>query len=80
MTPEEFFRSTPRIVSLAIEGHRRRRAWAAFHAGYGMHAKDAELGDLLGKPRPVEVEEMSDEQLVQNIRRWRIATTSGPVQ
>lgn len=77
MTPEEFFRSTPRIVNMVIEGHRRRRAWAAFHAGYGIHAKDAELSDLLGKARAAEPEEMSDEQLLQNIRRWRIATKGG---
>jgi len=64
-----------------VEAYHRRRAWAAFHAGYGLHAKDARLDDLLGKPRPGQNNAapgapMSAEAMAQNIRRWRIATAS----
>lgn len=34
---------------MVIEGYHRRRAWAAFHAGYGMASKDARIEHLLGK-------------------------------
>jgi hypothetical protein len=47
---EEFWKATPRVVSLVIEAYWRRRAWAAFHAGYGMTVKDAKLVHLLGRP------------------------------
>jgi hypothetical protein len=75
MSVEEFWRTTPRITNLVVEGYLRRRAWAAFHAGYGIHLKDAKLDDLLGKAAKAPPEPMSDEAMAQNIRRWRIATT-----
>jgi hypothetical protein len=44
-----------------VEGYRRRRAWAAFHAGYGMQAKDAKIEHLLGvDPKP----KMTSEQIL----------------
>jgi hypothetical protein len=62
-----------------IEGYLRRRAWSAFFAGYGMHAKDAKIEHLLGKGKgpaqPASSGPMTDEAMAQNIRRWRIATT-----
>lgn len=50
MSVEEFWRSTPRITNLVIEGYLRRRAWAAFHSGYGMQSKNARIEHLLGRP------------------------------
>ena len=60
-----------------IDGYRRRRAWAAFHAGYGTTGavKDPEFSHLLGKARKPVAQVMSDDAMAQNIRRWRIATT-----
>ncbi|MFO6447867.1 hypothetical protein ACLBKU_12040 [Erythrobacter sp. NE805] len=52
-------------MNLAVEGYRRRRAWAAFHAGYGVHTKDAEIGHLLG--RQAEKAPMSVEQMMANL-------------
>jgi hypothetical protein len=74
MGVSEFWDTTPRITALVCEGYRRRRAWAAFHAGYGMHAKDAKLEHLLGRAPAAASTPMSDEAMAQNIRRWRIAT------
>lgn len=64
------------MTALFIEGYIRRRAWAAFHAGYGIHAKDAKLEHLTGRApaghRPGG--EMSLDEMAANVRRWRIAT------
>lgn len=52
---------TPRLINLATEAYLRRRGWAAFHAGYGLHAKDAKLEHLTGRQTarpPMAVEEM----------------------
>jgi hypothetical protein len=54
-----------------VEGYRRRRAWAAFYAGYGLHAKDAKIEHLLGtaaKRSPMPLEE-----LMANLDRHMIA-------
>jgi hypothetical protein len=82
MSLTEFWDSTPRVTALFIEGYIRRRAWAAFHSGYGIHGKDARLEHLTGRapaggrPRG----EMSPEEMAANIRRWRIATAPKTVQ
>lgn len=78
MSLTEFWDATPRITALVVEGYRRRRAWAAFHAGYGLHAKDAKLEHLLGRAPAAASEPMSEEAMAQNLRRWRIATTRKP--
>lgn len=54
-----------------IEGYLRRRAWGAFHAGYGVHVKDADYTALLG--RKVEKPAMSPEQMLANLRRHAVA-------
>jgi membrane-bound lytic murein transglycosylase B len=64
------------LATLAYDG--RRRAWAAFHAGYGMQAKDAKLDDLLGKAAAAPAAPMSDDAMAQNIRRWGIALRRNP--
>lgn len=71
MTLEEFWRSTPRLTNLFVMGYLRRRAWAAFHSGYGMQAKDARIEDLMfgRKERPA----MTPDQMLQNLRRHRVA-------
>lgn len=74
MSAGEFWRSTPRIVNLVIEGYLRRRAWDAFHAGYGIHCKDARLADLLG--RATEKPPMSGDQMLANMRRHMIANNA----
>lgn len=58
---------------LAVQAYKRRRAWAAWHAGYATtgNVKDADFADLLG--RKPQSSAMPDEELVANIRRWRIA-------
>jgi hypothetical protein len=47
-----------------VEGYRRRRAWAAFHAGYGTEGKQFEkprIEHLMGRdPKP----KMTSEQLL----------------
>ena len=80
MDVETFWRTSPRIINLVIEGYRRRRAWAAHHAGYGIHCKDADIAHLLGRTPRAEPEEMTADQLVQNIRRWRIAKAAKSAQ
>lgn len=52
MPLDDFWRATPRIVNLVIEAYHRRRAWAAFHAGYGTAGtiREPKLENLLGKP------------------------------
>lgn len=74
MSAEEFWRSNPRTVNLVIEGYLRRRAWQAYHAGYGIHCKDAKLADLLG--RPTEKPPMSPDQMLLNMRRHMIANNA----
>lgn len=71
MTPDEFWRSTPRIVNLVIAGYQRRRAWAAFHAGYGLMAKNAKIEHLLNrKPKR---EPMAPDAMLAAVRRIKQA-------
>lgn len=65
MSAEEFWRCNPRTVNLVVEGYIRRRAWAGFHAGYGLHAKDAKIEHLMG--RPAAKPPMSIEQMMANL-------------
>ena len=67
---DEFWRSTPRTINLYVEGYRRRRAWSAFHAGYGIHCKDAEIEHLMGGK--TEKEPMSPEQMLLNLHRHAV--------
>ena len=70
MSLDEFWRSTPRLTNIVVMGYLRRRAWAAFHAGYGLHAKDAEFEHLMGGKR--EKEPMSPDEMLLNLHRHAV--------
>lgn len=75
MALDEFWRSTPRTVSLAIEGYRRRRGWAAWHSGAPGNFKDVTFDDMLGRPRR-EHKAMSADQMMKNLRRISVANNA----
>ncbi|MAY20316.1 MAG: hypothetical protein CL955_06830 [Erythrobacteraceae bacterium] len=74
MSLDQFWRSTPRLTNLFVLGYIRRRAWAAFHAGYGIHCKDADIDHLLG--RKTEKEPMDPEQMKANMRRIMVGVNA----
>jgi hypothetical protein len=62
------------MVSLAVEAYHRRRAWAAYHAGYGVHIKGAKFEHLHPPARMAakpQGEAMSPDSLLGVIRRLK---------
>lgn len=56
-----------------VEGYRRRRAWTAFHSGYGVAGtiKNPKIEDLLG--RKPKAQAMSPDALLKAVRRIKKA-------
>lgn len=68
LTLADIASTTPRVIMLAVEAYHRRRAWAAWHAGYATTGavQDPDFDDLLGRKRgPAE---MTPDELVAAIR------------
>lgn len=69
MTPEQFWRSTPRITNLFVLGYLRRRAWAAYHYNAPQNFKNVTMDHLMGrKPKG---EAMSPEAMLSIVRRLK---------
>lgn len=70
----EFYRSTPRIIALAITGYRRRRGWMAWHIGAMSRIGGEDypaLEDMTGQA--VEADLPSDTMLGHKLRLWKAA-------
>lgn len=77
--PAAFWRLTPRLLGLALQGRRRAakaehagRAWLAYHAAYLPNAKERpKLSDLMGLKPDLTAGRQTLAEMEVAMRKWR---------
>lgn len=74
LSPEEFWRSTPRTILAALRGYYRRRGWLAWHvAALGRMKTLPSLNDLTGEGGAARAaaQQQSAAQMLHNFKLWK---------